>query len=80
MTQIAWDEIAERATGRLRTSRATPEHHRCVRAVAWAHELTADAVEHGPDSGRDGGWSRGEAADAEWGGAAIAFLRWLGTP
>lgn len=50
---------------------------RTARAVSWAHELTGDAVRLGVDTGRDAdGFTRGEAAEIEWHGAVVAFLRW----
>lgn len=58
------------------TDEARTALRRVRRGVEIAHELTADAIEHGPGSGRDpGGLSRGEAADLEWCGAFVGFLK-----
>ena len=75
--QIEWSEVADRASGRVRERGSDPQHARAVRTAEIARELTADAAEHGPASGRCGdGWSRGEMAEDAWGWAAIRFLAW----
>ena len=62
------------------TSRGVgPLARRASRAVAWATELTDDAIRHGLDSGRHEsgeGLTRGEAAESEWQGAVVALVRW----
>lgn len=78
MTQ--WDAVYQRML--LGAATLLPEHirrlQRARRAVAIARELTVDADEHGRESGRDAdGWSRGEAADAEWCLAVLLALRLL---